>query len=81
MVKVGTRVENFTLPATGDQDLSLQDFSDRKLVKLYKLFRIRSWIFSGGTVTRDDLCLLSFLGETPEEMALLRDKVPTLLGQ
>src|SRR5579859_535638 len=31
--------------------------SDRKLVKLYKLFRFRSWLFSGGTVTRDDLKL------------------------
>jgi peroxiredoxin Q/BCP len=32
MVKVGKRVENFTLPATGDQTLSLSDFSDRKLI-------------------------------------------------
>lgn len=55
--------------------------SDRKLVKLYKLFRVRSWIFTGGAVTRDDLRLLSYLGETPEEMALLREKVPNLLGE
>ena len=54
--------------------------SDRKLVKLYKLFRTRSWLFSGGTVTRDDLRLLAYLGETHQEMALLRDKVPALLG-
>lgn len=54
--------------------------SDRKLVKLYKLFRVRSWLFSGGSVTRDDLRLLSYLGETPQEMALLRERVPTLLG-
>ncbi|MFK8113491.1 MAG: AAA family ATPase [Rubripirellula sp.] len=54
--------------------------SDRKLVKLYKLFRVRSWLLSGGTVTRDDLRLLMYLGETPEEMAMLREKVPTLLG-
>ena len=32
MVSVGKRVEKFTLPATGDQDLSLQDFSGRNLV-------------------------------------------------
>jgi peroxiredoxin Q/BCP len=32
MVSVGKRVKNFTLPATGDQDLSLQDFSGRHLV-------------------------------------------------
>jgi len=54
--------------------------SDRKLVKLYKLFRVRAWLFSGGTVTRDDLRLLAYLGESHQEMALLRDKVPNLLG-
>lgn len=32
MVSVGKRVENFTLPATGDQNLSLSDFSGRNLV-------------------------------------------------
>ncbi len=54
--------------------------SDRKLVKLYKLFRVRSWLFTGGAVTRDDLRLLAYLGETHQEMALLRDKIPKLLG-
>jgi MoxR-like ATPase len=55
--------------------------SDRKLVKLYKLFRIRAWLLHGGTVTHDDLRLLAYLGETHQEMALLRDKVPALLGE
>jgi MoxR-like ATPase len=55
--------------------------SDRKLVKLYKLFRVRAWLFTGGTVSRDDLRLLSYLGETHQEMAQLREKVPLLLGQ
>jgi len=54
--------------------------SDRKLVKLYKLFRVRSWLFTGGAVTRDDLRLLAYLGETHREIELLRDKVPELLG-
>ena len=54
--------------------------SDRKLVKLYKLFRVRSWLLTGGTVTRDDLRLLMYLGESHEEMAMLREKVPMLLG-
>jgi MoxR-like ATPase len=54
--------------------------SDRKLVKLYKLLRIRSWLFSGGTVNRDDLRLLAYLGETHQEIELLRQKVPALLG-
>ncbi len=54
--------------------------SDRKLVKLYKLLRVRAWLLSGGTVGLDDLVLLSYLGETHREMALLREKVPLLLG-
>lgn len=54
--------------------------SDRKVVKLYKLFRTRAWLFSGGTVTREDLRLLAYLGETHAEIELLREKVPTLLG-
>jgi MoxR-like ATPase len=54
--------------------------SDRKLVKLYKLFRVRAWLFSGGVVTRDDLRLLAYLGETLREIDLLREKVPALLG-
>ncbi len=55
--------------------------SDRKLVKLYKLLRIRAWLFSGGVVGLDDLRLLAYLGETHQEMALLREKVPGLLGE
>lgn len=55
--------------------------SDRKLVKLYKLLRIRAWLFSGGTVSRDDLRLLAYLGETHQEIELLREKVPNLLGE
>ncbi|QGJ70056.1 2-component regulator [Planctomycetales bacterium 10988] len=54
--------------------------SDRKLVKLYKLLRTRAWLFAGGTVSRDDLRLLTYLGETHEEMAILREKVPLYLG-
>jgi MoxR-like ATPase len=54
--------------------------SDRKLVKLYKLLRARAWLLSGGVVGRDDLRLLAYLGDTHHEMALLREKVPALLG-
>ena len=36
--------------------------SDRKLVKLYKLLRVRAWLFTGGTVSRDDLRLLALPG-------------------
>jgi MoxR-like ATPase len=55
--------------------------SDRKLVKLYKLFRVRAWLFTGGTVSRDDLRLLAYLGETHQEIEQLREKVPMLLGE
>jgi MoxR-like ATPase len=54
--------------------------SDRKLVKLYKLFRVRAWLLSGGTVRHDDLKLLAYLGETLREIDLLRAEVPKLLG-
>lgn len=54
--------------------------SDRKLVKLYKLFRVRAWLFGGGTVSRDDLRLLAYLGETHQEIDHLHEKVPQLLG-
>jgi MoxR-like ATPase len=54
--------------------------SDRKVIKLYRLLRTRSWIFHGGAVERADLQLLSFLGETREEIDLLEEKVPKLLG-
>lgn len=54
--------------------------SDRKVVKLYKLLRTHAWITHGGRVERDDLRLLSYLGETREEIDLLEEKVPRLLG-
>jgi MoxR-like ATPase len=54
--------------------------SDRKVVKLYRLLRTRAWIFHGGAVEREDLRLLSYLGETREEVDLLEEKVPKLLG-
>jgi MoxR-like ATPase len=54
--------------------------SDRKLVKLYKMLRVRAWLFSGGTVSRDDLQLLAHLGESHAEIDTLREFVPQLLG-
>ena len=54
--------------------------SDRKVIKLYRLLRTRAWIFHGGAVEREDLILLSYLGDTVEEVDLLEEKVPKLLG-
>jgi MoxR-like ATPase len=54
--------------------------SDRKIVKLYKLLRTRAWLHRGGRVEREDLVLLSYLGESLGEIDLLEEKVPQLLG-
>jgi MoxR-like ATPase len=54
--------------------------SDRKIVKLYRLLRTHAWIVHGGAVERSDLRLLSYLGETRDEIDLLEEKVPRLLG-
>ena len=49
-------------------------------MKLYRLLRTRAWLFHGGKVERDDFRLLAYLGESVEELELLQDKVPRLLG-
>ena len=54
--------------------------SDRKIVKLYRLLRVNAWISHGGAVERSDLKLLSYLGDSREEIDLLEEKVPRLLG-
>lgn len=54
--------------------------SDRKVIKLYRLLRAQAWIVRGGVVERQDLSLLRYLGETREEIDLLEEKVPNLLG-
>ena len=54
--------------------------SDRKVIKLYRLLRTRAFLLHGGAVERQDLELLSYLGETREEVDLLEEKVPKLLG-
>lgn len=54
--------------------------SDRKVVKLYRLLRVHAWVTHGGAVERGDLGLLAHLGETRDEVDLLEDKVPRLLG-
>lgn len=64
--------------------LSIEDkvfISDRKIVKLYKLLRVRAWLLSGGVVSRGDLRLLAGLGDTLDEIERLRTRVPLLLGE
>lgn len=53
--------------------------SDRKVVKLYKLFRTRALIFHGGEVRKEDLVLLRYVGDRSEDLLPLREKVDDLL--
>lgn len=55
--------------------------SDRKLVKLYKLMRVKSWINHGGTVERNDLKLLSYVGDSFQQIECLEQKIPSILGK
>lgn len=54
--------------------------SDRKIIKIYRLIRTYAWVLHGGAVEREDLRLLSYLGDTREEVDVLEEKVPHLLG-
>jgi len=54
--------------------------SDRRLIKLYRLLRTRAFLLHGGEVGPDDLTLLRYVGETPEDFATLPAKVDQLLG-
>jgi MoxR-like ATPase len=54
--------------------------SDRKLVKLYKLIRIRAFLFHGGAVEAPDLVLLAYAGNRRHELPAVADKVYSLLG-
>ena len=48
--------------------------------KLSRLLRTPAWTAHAGAVERADLKLLSYLGETRDEIDLLEEKVPRLLG-
>lgn len=54
--------------------------SDRKLIKLYKLIRTRAFLFHGGRVQTADLSLLAYAGNRRHELAVVREKVQSLLG-
>lgn len=54
--------------------------SDRKVIKLYKLLRARAWLMHGGKIEKEDLVLLTYLGDSVETLYILEDKIPKLLG-
>lgn len=55
------------------------ELSDRKIVKLYKLLRVRAWLWRGSAVSLDDLRLLQYIGNSFRDMEILAEKVPALL--
>ncbi|MDF1813698.1 MAG: AAA family ATPase [Verrucomicrobiales bacterium] len=55
------------------------EISDRKIVKLYKLMRVRALLFSGGVVTKDDLTLLQYIPDRLKDFEPVREKVTDLL--
>lgn len=55
------------------------EISDRKVIKLYKLIRTRAFLFHGGVVTKDDLCLLRYIADRVQDFGPVREKVDALL--
>lgn len=53
--------------------------SDRKIIKLYRLIRVRAFLFHGGVVTKDDLTLLRYTANRQQDIQLVREKVDALL--
>ena len=52
---------------------------DRKFIKLYQLIRARALLFHGGSVRREDLILMRYIGDRNEDFSMLREKVDALL--
>ncbi|MHC4662415.1 MAG: AAA family ATPase [Planctomycetota bacterium] len=56
------------------------EITDRKAIKLYKLLRMRAWIFAGGTVRKEDLSLLAHIAERKSDFAPLKEEVSRILS-
>lgn len=55
------------------------EVSDRKIIKLYRLLRVRAFLMHGGVVTREDLTLLRYVANRQQDLPVVRAKVDTLL--
>ena len=55
------------------------EVSDRKVIKLYRLLRVRAFLFHGGVVTKDDLTLLRYTANRQQDIQTVREKVDALL--
>lgn len=56
------------------------EVSDRKVIKLYKLIRMRAFLYHGGVVNRDDLTILRYIGNRDEDFQKVREKVDQILN-
>ena len=55
------------------------EISDRKTIKLYRLMRVRAFLFHGGVVTKDDLTLLRYIANRQQDIPVVKAKVNALL--
>jgi MoxR-like ATPase len=55
------------------------DVTDRRVIKLYKLIRLRAFLFHGGEVRKEDLVLLRYTADRVADFEPVREKVDRLL--
>jgi MoxR-like ATPase len=55
------------------------EVSDRKVIKLYRLIRVRAFLFHGGVVSRNDLSLLRYVANRQQDIQPVRKRVDALL--
>ncbi len=54
--------------------------SDRKVIKLYKLIRTHAFLAHGGEVRPEDIAIVRFTSDNPDDAARISEKVSTLLN-
>ena len=55
------------------------NITDRKIIKLYKLIRIRAFLLHGGVVRKEDLQILSYIPDRMQDFQPVREKISNLL--
>ncbi len=55
------------------------NITDRKIIKLYKLIRIRAFLLHGGVVRKEDLQILSYIPDRLQDFEPVREKIHSLL--
>lgn len=56
------------------------EISDRKIIKLYKIIRIRAMLFHGGSVKKEDLQLLRYVPDRIQDFDPVKEKVDAILN-